>query len=768
MKQLLFALLVSYGVFQLQAQELITQDTKTVLISGYVTDAETGERLSNAHVRVGLHTTLTNSYGFYSLRVPVGAQPLTTTYTGYPLHTESLQLRSDTVISIALKAGIELSEVVVKPNQTRDIEDKGLGNLRVNLSHLSVSPLFLGERDIIKTMQFLPGVSSGMEGSSNLNIRGGTNDQTLYLMDDAPVYNQNHTFGFISIFNSDALLSADIYKGGLSAMYGNRLSGVASVSLKDGNMKSYRQSITLGLLAGTLSAEGPIVKDKVSYLFSVRRSFLDLLVLSTMKIAMGDEVSAPAISYWDLNGKITWKMNEKTRLSVSVYNGKDNMGVVFITKEEPEYKVKEKIGLGWTTTTTSLRLTSSLRPNTFLSSSLYFSHLDNFNHYDVKYNEWDIFQRRTSRLQEIGWRTSLENKQSNNRSLFIGFDASTQYYAPLRMMMKDNGVTTKINSAPKQLLTASAFAYNELKWRKWLFVPGIRLSFYRSEQQTKFAIEPRLKLSTFVNDNNRLMLAYDRTTQPIHSVNEMNYTVQTDYWLPFNEDRLPTADQLSAGWKNYSIPNLTLSVEAYYKKIRNLIQIRDLENYMDFHTGYLTGTGRSMGLEWMVQYDRERFNTWFSYTLSKSERTFGDRTVPFKYDAPHDISLFAGYVTKKTDKLKNTLSVNMQYRSGLPYYVSEISYPTMQYPGYTFWDTWHNEDVDYIPYYPNMRIKDFFRADLNFTTEKKMKRGARIWQFSLLNVTGHQNPYNVYRKDGKYKALILIPFLPSFSVKREF
>ena len=769
MKQILLALLVSYGALQLRAQELIAQDTKTVLISGYVTDAETDERLSNAHIRVGAHATLTNAYGFYSLRVSVGIQPMTATYIGYSLHSENIVLQSDTVVSIALKAGIELSEVVVKPNQTRDIEDKGLGSLRVNLSQLSVSPLFLGERDIIKTMQFLPGVSSGMEGSSNLNIRGGTNDQTLYLMDDAPVYNQNHAFGFISIFNADALLSADIYKGGLPTMYGNRLSGVASVSLKDGNMKSYRQSISLGLLAGTLSAEGPIVKDKVSYLFSVRRSFLDLLILSGMKIAMRGEVSAPVISYWDLNGKITWKMNDKTRLSVSVYNGKDNLGAVFITKkEDPKYEVKEKIGLGWTTTTTSLRLTSSLRPNTFLSSSLYFSHLDNFNRYDVKYNEWDINQRRTSRLQEIGWRTSLENKLSNNQSLFVGFDASTQYYSPLQMMMKGNGVTNKINVDPKQLLTASAFAYDELKWKNWMFVPGIRLSFYRSEQQAKFAIEPRLKLSTFVNDNNRLMLAYDRTTQPIHSVNEMNYTVQTDYWLPFNEDRLPTADQLSVGWKNHSVRNLTLSVEAYYKKMRNLIQIRDLENYMDFHTDYLTGTGRSMGLEWMVQYDRERFNTWLSYTLSKSERTFGDRTVPFKYDAPHDISLFVGYVVKKTDKIKNTLSVNMQYRSGLPYYVSEISYPTMQHPDYTFWGTWYNTDVQYIPFYPNIRIKDFFRADLNFTTEKKMKRGARIWQFSLLNVTGHQNPYNVYRKDGKYKALILIPFLPSFSVKREF
>jgi len=298
----------------------------------------------------------------------------------------------------------------------------------------------------------------------------------------------------------------------------------------------------------------------------------------------------------------------------------------------------------------------------------------------------------------------------------------------------------------------------------------MRLSYYQTENKAKIAAEPRLKLSTFVNDNNRLMLAYDRTTQPVHSVNEMTYTIQTDYWLPFNENRLPTADQLSVGWKNFSFRNLTFSVEAYYKTMRNLIMIRDFENYMDFHTDFLTGTGRSMGLEWMAQYDRGRFNTWLSYTLSKSERTFGDRTVPFKYDAPHDLSLFAGYVVKKTDKLKNTVSVNMQYRSGLPYYVSEMSYPNslLQQPILNTWYSWIERDIDYMPFYPNTRIKDFFRADLNFATEKKLKRSTRTWQFSLLNATGHQNPYHIYRKGDKYKAFLLIPFMPSFSVKREF
>ena len=741
-----------------------------VLISGYATDEETGERLSGVHIRAGDKYTITNNYGFYSISVPEGTVAFFASYIGYSAYDKTFFLQNDTMLSIPMKSGIDLAEIVVTSKQMRNIEDKGLGNIRVNLSQLSVSPLFLGERDIIKTMQFLPGVSSGMEGSSNLNIRGGTNDQTLYLMDDVPVYNQNHTFGLISIFNPDALLSADIYKGGIPSIYGNRLSGVASIAVKDGNMKSHHQSISIGLLAGALSAEGPVIKDKLSYLFTARRSFLDLFVRGYMALVSGEDVSGVLMSFWDVNGKMTWKMTDKTRLSLSIYNGNDDLGMM--NKDVDSYnneKTVERMGLGWATTTASLRLTSNIRPNSFFSSSFYYSYLNNFDYFNIEANDIEIEQRKMSRLREIGWRNSLERKLFNNtQTLFIGFDASLQNYSPDYMMKKSNGITDKINNVNKNLLTASVFGYDEIKYGRLTFVPGLRVSFYSTSEKNKVTIEPRAKISVFADDNNKFMLSYDRMTQPVHSVNEMNYTVQTDYWLPFSEDLLPVSDQISVGWKNYSLKNMTLSVEAYYKKMRNLIMIRDLENYMDFHTDYHEGTGRSMGLELMAQYSKGRFNTWLSYTLSKSERTFDGRTSPFKYDAPHDISLFASYDIYKKGAYKNTLSMNMQYRSGLPYYVAEMSYPSMPQSGIIPTYTWYEPEINYIPEYPNTRLKDFFRTDINFTMEKKMKKGSRSWQFSLLNVTGHENPYNVYRKDGRYKAFVLIPFMPSFSFRREF
>ena len=259
------------------------------------------------------------------------------------------------------------------------------------------------------------------------------------------------------------------------------------------------------------------------------------------------------------------------------------------------------------------------------------------------------------------------------------------------------------------------------------------------------------------------MFAYDMMHQPIHSIYEMNYSIQSDFWVPFEEDHLPVSDQLSVGWKNYFFKDFSISIEAYYKKMQNLISIKNLENYLDFHTDYSVGTGQSKGIEFLFEYEKNRLNASISYTLSKSERSFDGNTYPFKYDAPHQLSGFISYVLKKTKTVKNTFSINAQYKTGYPYYV-----PILIYPGNDLVSS-ADSKIDYIPEYPNIRLKDYFRTDINFTTEKKLSKGSRSWQFSLLNATAHQNPYTVYKtKDNQYKAFILIPVLPSISYSRYF
>jgi len=745
-------------------------------ISGYITNKSTGEALIDAGVNIGIQTAASNSQGYYIVNVPAGNYNLNVSYVGFESVNKQIQLEKDTIINISLNQGLALPEITLTSGRNKAVDSKGLGNLKLNVDQLKSMPMFLGERDIIKSMQFLPGVSSGMEGSSQLNIRGGTSDQTLYLMDDVPVYNQNHTFGFFSIFNSDALLSAELYKGGIPASYGNKLSGVASISLKDGNYVKRRHSFSLGLLAGTLASEGPIVKNKLSYMFTARRSFIDLFYDGIMLVAGDEGGGGGAIAFWDINGKLSWKINSKTKLSWQIYNGYDDL--YGMNREKSSYenkKMQERFGYGWKNRMTSLRLTSDLKQHLFLTVGGYYTQLDNFNYYKYKIKsdsgKSKLENKTSSILDEFGLRSSLEQKLNSKHTLIYSFELTSQQYKPDMTYKKtENGKITydydKIN-----LFTSSLSVYDEFRHGTWLVGAGLRASMYDNEEKAKFVLEPRIKANKFLGDNDKIMLAFDMMHQPTHSINAMNYSVQTDFWIPFKEDKLPRSWQVSIGWRNYSIRNLTFSLEAYYKRMTNLLRIDDLENYLDFHSDYVMGSGDSKGVELLLEYTKDRFSAWGAYTLSKSERTFEGKTHPYKYDSPHDISAFAGYVIRKREKTTNTLSLNMQYKTGVPYHVSELEYPSVGLPTLSSGYVYVAEDiykVDYISKYPNVRLDNYFRMDINFTMEQKLKHGSRIWQFSLLNATARNNPYAIYKKEGKYKAFVLIPILPSVSFTRIF
>jgi hypothetical protein len=443
-------------------------------------------------------------------------------------------------------------------------------------------------------------------------------------------------------------------------------------------------------------------------------------------------------------------------------------------KEYEDYKYSEKFGFGWKNQMSSLRFSSEIKPELSFSSSIYFTRLNNFNYFRNKETTEGLTSSKdnntSSLLNEIGLRTHAEHKINDRSTLFYGLDATKQIFTPNYTYQKTNDVKIEYDTRKSNLYTASAHVYDEYRYGTWLFSAGIRASLYNNTEKSRMVVEPRLKVNKYVGEKNKLMLAYDRMHQPVHSINEMNYNVQADFWVPFNEDKLPNSQQISAGWKNYTTRNLSFSVEAYYKNLKNLVLIKNFENYLDFHADYETGTGSSMGAEFMLEYAKNRFNAWLSYTLSKSERRFEGNSYPFKYDAPHDISGFAGYVVRKKGENVNTLSVNTQYKSGYPYYVPEVSYPSMGLPALAsgYYALNDISFVDFVPQYPNIRLKNYFRTDINFTMEQKLKHGGRIWQFSILNITGHQNPYAVYKKDGKYKAFILIPFMPSFSFTRTF
>lgn len=669
---------------------------------------------------------------------------------------------------------ILLDEVVVNAPQ-KTIQSRGLGNMRINSKVLQISPLFFGERDVIKTLQFLPGVSGGMEGSSQLNIRGGTNDQTLYLMDGVPVYNQNHTFGLFSIFNADAVSTVDLYKGGIPASYGDRLSGVVSVELKDGDTKEHHNSVSLGLLAGTLSSEGPIVEDKLSYLLVARRSFLDLIYEGVM-LAMGQADGGMAmIKFYDVNGKLTWRLDTKNKISWQLFRGYDDLyGMNREENESDNEKYRESFGYGWNTLTTSLHYDSELKSNLSLKSNIYYTGLKNFNYSKSKFNSpmesVSTRNENASLMNEFGGRVSLLNRINDNNTTHYGIEVAHQDYTPDRSFKKINKDVYQFSSPGLSLFKASAFAYHEYSYKRWLFGAGLRKSYYKNSITSKTVLEPRLKVNTFVDDKNKLMVAYDRMSQPIHTINEVDYNSKSDYWIPFHGEILPYSDQLSAGWKNYTTPWFSFSVEAYYKRLQNLLFIKDVEYFIDYNTDYLQGRGTSMGVELMAEYSRNRLTAWASYTMSKTDRTFDGKSISFKYDSPHDVSLFARYVVSDKPKAKHSISAQVQFKKGYPYTLSPGLYPGMGLPmlpsGYGWDDNYHS--VDFLPDTPNGRLNNYFRTDLNYTIDRSMSRGRLIWQFSLLNATNNKNPFAVYKKDSNYKAFVLIPIMPSISVRRVF
>ncbi len=685
-----------------------------------------------------------------------------------------LTVEKDSINNSLFSSPIQLSEIIVNARK-KNMQSKGLGNIQVNTDLVKVSPLFLGERDIIKTLQFLAGVSAGMEGSSQLNIRGGTNDQTLYLLDDVPVYNQNHTFGLFSIFNSDAINNVDLYKGGIPAQYGDKLSGVVSVSLKDGDYKKHKTSVSLGLLAGTLASDGYIIKDKLSYNIAGRRSFLDLFYNSFMAISGENNNSTAMISFYDINTKLSWKINSKNNLSWQMYNGYDDL--YGSNKQKNSYsndKLSEKYGYGWKTFMTALRYYAQTKSNLVFSSNIYYTDLKNFDYYKsnskTSQEKHKIENGTSSLLKEIGGKMTLEHQTSDKNTLFYGIEGAYQNYTPDYTYKKNNNQIIKYHTGKLNLAKVSGYINNDLRYKQWFFSLGIRSSLYDNTRSKQFVLEPRIKTNYYLGDKNKFMFAYDRMYQPINTINEMNYSVQTDFWLPFQEKKLPKSTQISIGWKNYTTADLTLSVEAYHKRMKNLLLIRDLENYIDFHADFETGKGTAFGVELMAEYTKGNITAWASYTLSKSKRTFGNHTFPFKYDAPHSLSVFGNYIIGSNEKKEHSISVNLQYKTGYPYYIPNITYPSVGLPtspiGYEEIQDIFN--VEYIPDRPNTRLRNYFRVDLNYSLEIKRKKGSIFWQFSLLNVTNRNNPYAVYKKDDKYKAFVLIPMLPSISFKRTF
>lgn len=718
---------------------------KPYTISGYIRDAETGETLIGVSIRLKANPTVgtrTNNYGFYSLTLPEGNQVLAVSHVGYRTEEITVELIADTHATIDLHSGALLDEVVVsKSTQSENVRSPQMGVARVAINEIKHIPVLMGEKDVLKTIQLLPGVLSGGEGSSNFFVRGGTGDQNLILLDEATVYNASHLFGFFSTFNSDAVKEVNLFKGGMPAQYGGRLASVLDIAMLDGNKKDFGVTGGLGLIASRLKVDGPIVKDRGSFMISGRRTYADLF----LKISDDPDVSNSRLYFYDLNAKANYRINDKNNLFLSGYFGKDVLGY------------SDLFGFDWGNATTTLRWNHVFNSRLFSNTTLVYSNFD----YHVNVDDEDFDFSIDSRILNYNLKQDFQFFASSLSTWRFGVDVLRQRVSPANL---DAGSSESINSLVLEDRTGMDMsAYVSHEWQPFsqlnivyglrantflLLGPGTFYSYdaegdvaesteYGAGQivQRYFNLEPRLSLSYQLPGNSSVKLSYNRNTQNLHQLSNSTSSLPTDAWVMSSNNIKPQlADQVAVGYyRNFGNDAYEFSAESYYKHMQNQIDYRnaaDLQANEHIEAELLYGIGRAYGVELFLKKREGKLNGWLSYALSRSERQFDaineGQWFAARQDRTHSVSLVGMYQLSP----RWNLSATFVYNTG-----NAVTFPSGKYTvdGQTLW--YYTERNGY-------RMPDYHRLDLGATWEASTtKKFQSSWTFGIYNAYNRKNAY---------------------------
>lgn len=741
-------------------------------VSGRVKDAKSGETLTGVTV-LGEDGkgSISNSYGFYSLKLGQRATAVTYQCMGYQPQTVHLTLQKDTVLNIFFEVAVMKVDDVVVQGENKISTMQDLGIISMNINQLKLMPSFMGEQDVFRFMQLMPGVSSGKEGSSELNIRGGSSDQTQILLDDVPIYNQSHAFGLVSIFSGEAIKSAELFKGYTPPAYGGRLSGVASLYMRDGNKYEHKQALQLGTTTLSATLEGPLKKGKGSYLFSGRQFTPYLLMQGIYSCLSKANATLPQFNFYDITGKLSYDIGKNNSLYLSFYKGNDMFGSNFWNSVREygngkyEHISKSKAGVRWGNTIASLRWNSALSGRVFMNNIIYYSFLgnDKFSDFSNYRENYRYDSRIKSQMEEVGLKTNFDYHVTPNYKLNYGANLSQQFFRPQIAYSNRNGLMNKMDYGKRDLLTVAAYVNNEFSYHKMTLNAGVRVGMYNNSQDVVYSVEPRASLSYRVDNQSSVWVSYVNNAQPLFSLNKYYFSIPIDYWIPFSGKKIERSNQFSLGYRKSFNKVLDITAEVYYKTSKNLSLVYDSDDFLLGEGGVDIAKGRAYGAELSVQYTKNRFSLMASYAYSKSENEVDSKRIPFIFDTPHNLNLLATYNVLKRPNRNHSLSLNVSYKTGLPYALSNESYKDSSNEEY-----WQDQTITNFPKYPNTRLTDFFRADISYSMEKKLRNGTRTWQLSLLNATGYNNPYIVFKTKEKYKAQSIIPMLPSFSYKRTF
>lgn len=738
----LFFLIVQY--------QFINAQTKKTL-NGNVTDASTGETLIGANIKLTGSIqagAISNAYGFYSISATEGNYEISVSFIGYKTFKQNIVIAKDARLNFTLEQDNQLNEIVVSIiKRNENVSNPQMGLQKIAVREINNVPVLLGERDVLKTIQLLPGIKSAGEGNSGFYVRGGSTDQNLILLDEAPVYNASHLLGFFSTFNSDAIKDVSVYKGGMPAQYGGRLASVLDIKMNDGNRKTYTAEGGLGLISSRLKMEGPIVKDKGSFMLSARRTYLDAF----LALSPDSSINSNTLFFYDLNAKANYQLDEKNILYLSGYFGRDKLGL------------SDTFGFNWGNATVTLRWNHLYSNRLFSNTALIYS---NYNYVIQNFMEENNFEVNSS-IRNFNMKQDFEYSLSNAHSLKFGINAIYHTIAPGKLTASAASSVNETNYENRNGMELAAYLSDE--WTvndKMNLVYGLRISSfsllgpgnikdYDTEGntvstvayqpgefvKTYFNLEPRISASYQLTSSSSLKAAYTRNIQNVHLMSNSTSTSPTDlYIMNSNNVKPEVADQLAAGYfRNFGDDNYEFSAEMYYKWMQNQIEYRsgtDLRGNGNVEADLLYGDGRAYGIEFFLKKRFGRFNGWLGYTWSRTERLFdtinNNKWFYARQDRTHDLSLVGIYKAGK----RWTLSSVFVYNTG-----NAVTFPSGKYQVNSRTAFYYTEKNGY-------RTPTYHRLDVSATLEGRPGRKLQSsWSFGIYNLYNRHNAFSIDFKD---------------------
>jgi hypothetical protein len=753
----------SIAVDTIAPEKIFKPDGKSYTLQGYVKEANTGQSITGATVYIEEEKSgvVTNSSGFFSVRLRSGIYNLKISAVGKTPDQAKVSLSDDATLSI------ELFEQV---NQLKDVEvsaeafDKNVSSVEMSLVKLDIKvikslPAFFGEADIIKSITLLPGVKTVGDGAGGFNVRGGAVDQNLILLDNVPIFNTSHLFGFFSAFNTDAVKDVGLYKGGMPAQYGGRISSVLDVSLRDGNTKSFQAKGSIGIISSKLFVEGPIKKDKTSFLIGGRYAYPNWV----LQRVPNRDIQKSAGMFYDITGKINHKINTTNNISLSGYRSHD------------EFKLAGDTLYGWTTSNATLKWTSALSSRIFLDASGFLSQYD----YHIEgQHDPEAFKAKFG-VRTMGSKVDLSYHSNIKHTIMAGVSVNVYTFNTGEMnadesssinssiLPNDNGIETGIYVSEEYKVNRNLTLYAGLRYSMYSnigasevyqYTAGVpksiatiqdTLQFGRGERIRQYAgFEPRLSIKYSLTESSSVKLSYNRNLQYVHLISNTTAISPLDIWKTSNYHIKPqSGQQFAMGYfKNFNGNSIETSVEGYYKETDNMLEYKDGANLFfnpAIETQVLQAFGKSYGVELLVRRNSGKTTGWIGYTYSRSLRQVrmndAGETInagefyPSNFDKPHDIAIVMNHKFNR----RFSLSANFTYNTGRP-----ITYPDEVYviDGYTFVQFSERNQG---------RIPDYHRLDLSLTLDESLKQTKRFkgsWTFSVFNVYGRKNPYSVFFK----------------------